>query len=46
MTALSAVDIALWDIEGKRLGVPVWRLLGGPVNSKLRVYYTHWTNEM
>lgn len=46
MTALSAVDIALWDIEGKRLGVPVWRLLGGPVNPKMRVYYTHWTNEM
>ena len=41
-TALSAVDIALWDIEGKRLGVPVWRLLGGPVHPKLRVYHTHW----
>ena len=25
MTALSAIDLALWDIEGKRLGVPVWR---------------------
>jgi galactonate dehydratase len=46
MTALSAVDIALWDIEGKRLGVPVSRLLGGAVYPKLRVYYTHWTNEM
>ncbi len=42
MTALSAVDIALWDIEGKRLGVPVWRLLGGPIHSKLRVYWSHW----
>lgn len=41
-TALSAVDIALWDIQGKRLGEPVWRLLGGPVNPKLRVYHTHW----
>jgi galactonate dehydratase len=41
-TALSAVDIALWDIEGKRLGVPVWRLLGGPINPKLRAYHTHW----
>lgn len=42
MTALSAVDIALWDIEGKRLGVPAWRLLGGPVHPKLRAYYSHW----
>jgi L-rhamnonate dehydratase len=29
MHAISAVDIALWDIAGKRLGLPVWRLLGG-----------------
>lgn len=42
MTALSAVDLALWDIEGKRLGQPVWRLLGGPIHSQLRVYYSHW----
>lgn len=42
-TALSAVDIALWDIEGKRLGVPVWRLLGGRVKPHLRAYYSHWT---
>jgi len=46
MTALSAVDIALWDIEGKRLGVPVWRLLGGPIHRRFRVYFSHWTNEM
>ncbi|MGO9254940.1 MAG: mandelate racemase/muconate lactonizing enzyme family protein [Bryobacteraceae bacterium] len=42
MTALSAIDIALWDIEGKRLGLPVWRLLEGPLRPRLRVYYTHW----
>jgi galactonate dehydratase len=42
LTAMAAVDIALWDIEGKRLGVPVWRLLGGPVHPRLRVYYSHW----
>jgi galactonate dehydratase len=42
MSALSAVDIALWDIEGKRLGVPLWRLLGGRLRTKSRVYYTHW----
>ena len=28
-SAVSAVDIALWDIKGKHLGQPVWRLLGG-----------------
>lgn len=42
MTALSAIDIALWDLEGKRLGVPVSRLLQGPLRPRLRVYYTHW----
>lgn len=42
MSALSAVDIALWDIEAKRLGVPLWRLLGGRLRERSRVYYTHW----
>ena len=42
MTALSAIDIALWDIEGKRLNLPVHRLLQGPLQPRLRVYYTHW----
>ena len=42
MTALGALDIALWDIEGKRLGVPVYRLLGGPFRERLRVYASHW----
>jgi galactonate dehydratase len=42
VTALSAVDIALWDLEGKRLGVPVWRLLGASPFPKLRAYFSHW----
>jgi galactonate dehydratase len=46
MTALSAIDIALWDIEGKRLGVPVWRLLGGNNEKPLRVYWSHWSNKL
>ena len=43
MTALSAVDIALWDIQGKRLGEPLWRLSGAAETRPLRVYYSHWT---
>jgi galactonate dehydratase len=43
MTALSGIDMALWDIEGKRLGVPVWRLLGGNNDKPLRVYWSHWS---
>lgn len=42
LTALGALDIALWDIEGKRLGVPVYRLLGGPFRTQLKVYASHW----
>lgn len=42
MTALGALDIALWDLEGKRLGVPVVRLLGGPYRNRLPVYASHW----
>jgi len=38
MGALSAIDIALWDIAGKHYGVPVHRLLGGPTRERARVY--------
>ncbi|KAI0338018.1 enolase C-terminal domain-like protein [Trametopsis cervina] len=38
MSALSGLDIALWDIKGKKLGVPVWQLLGGKVRDRLKVY--------
>jgi galactonate dehydratase len=40
MSAISGIEMALWDILGKHLGVPVWRLLGGQVRDKVRVY-TH-----
>ena len=40
MSAVSGIEMALWDISGKALGVPVWRLLGGKVRDKVRVY-TH-----
>lgn len=38
MSAISAIDIALWDIKGKKLGVPVYELLGGRVRERVRVY--------
>ncbi len=38
MSALSGLDQALWDIKGKALGVPVWRLLGGQVRERAKVY--------
>lgn len=37
-SAMSAIDIACWDIKGKALGVPVYQLLGGKTNDKLRAY--------
>jgi galactonate dehydratase len=40
MSAISGIEIALWDILGKSLGVPVWRLLGGQVRDRVKVY-TH-----
>lgn len=39
MGAISALDIAMWDIMGKHFGVPVYQLLGGKVRDKARVYY-------
>jgi galactonate dehydratase len=40
--AISGIDIALWDIKGKALGVPVYELLGGRCWDKLRVYANGW----
>ncbi len=38
LRALSAVDLALWDIRGQLCSQPVWRLLGGPVRDAVPVY--------
>ena len=40
MSAISAIEQAGWDILGKSLGVPVYRLLGGAVRERVRMY-TH-----
>src|SRR6202171_836148 len=37
-SALSGIDIALWDIKGKGVVVPVYELLGGPTRDRVRVY--------
>ena len=37
-SVISGIDIALWDIRGKVLGVPVYELLGGPVRDAVDVY--------
>ncbi len=42
MSALSAVEMALWDISAKQLGVPVHRLLGGKCNDRVMAYANAW----
>ena len=42
---VSSIEMALWDIAGKDAGVPVYKLLGGKVRDKVRVYCTMYSNE-
>lgn len=38
MSAVAGIDLALWDLKGKRLGVPVYDLIGGATRDAVRVY--------
>ncbi len=38
MSAISGIEMALWDITGQAFGVPIWQLLGGKFRDKIRVY--------
>src|SRR5262245_17862308 len=42
MSALAAFEIACWDLVGQALGVPVWKLLGGQVRSRVPAYANGW----
>src|SRR6266542_5561960 len=42
MSGISVIEIACWDILGKSLGVPVYRLLGGAVRDRIRTYANGW----
>jgi len=42
LSAISAIDLALWDIKGKALGVPVYELTGGKVRDRVPLYANGW----
>ncbi len=46
VTALTGVEIALWDIAGKALGLPIYQLLGGRVRDRVRLYCDSGAREM
>ena len=46
VTALTGVEIALWDIAGKALGLPIYQLLGGKVRDRVRIYCDSGAREM
>ncbi len=39
--AMAGIELALWDIKGKALGVPVYELFGGPLRDRVRLYWSH-----
>ncbi len=41
-SAISGLEMAMWDILGKSLGVPIYSLLGGVCNPRLKIYHNGW----
>src|SRR5438270_11722500 len=39
--AIAGVELALWDIKAKALGVPVYELFGGPMRDRVQLYWSH-----
>ena len=39
--AIAGIELALWDIKAKALGVPVYELFGGPLRDRVRLYWSH-----
>jgi L-alanine-DL-glutamate epimerase-like enolase superfamily enzyme len=39
--AIAGIELALWDVKAKALGVPVYELFGGPIRERQRVYWSH-----
>jgi len=39
--AMAGIELALWDIKAKALGVPVYELFGGPLRDRIRLYWSH-----
>ena len=39
--AIAGIELALWDIKGKSLGVPVYELFGGPMRDRVQLYWSH-----
>ncbi len=42
ITALSAIDVACWDLIGKQLGCPIYTLLGGNIRDRVKLYANGW----
>ena len=46
MSAISAIDLALWDLKAKTLDIPVWELAGGMHRDRVRVYANGWFEDL